>query len=93
MPVPASIDASRPCPARAGGLLTGAIVVIAGYSGLPLTLAIHAGVHSLPVATLTATSVLSSAGVVILLILRRTSSPGRTRGTTAAADGVISRFP
>ncbi|HEX8768422.1 MAG TPA: hypothetical protein VF714_08635, partial [Jatrophihabitans sp.] len=73
MPVPAAIDARRPSPARAGGLLTGAIVMVAGYSGLPLTLAIDTGVQSLPVATLAASFILTSAGVLILLILRRTS--------------------
>ena len=83
MPQPALIDARRPSPARAGGLLTGAIVMVAGYSGLPLTLAIDSGVESLPVATLAATLILSSAGVVVLLILRRTSRAlpsGRSKG-------------
>lgn len=73
MPVTASTDTRRPSHASTGGLLTGAMVMVAGYSGLPLTLAIDRGVDSLPAAALFATSILSSGGVVILLILQRTS--------------------
>ncbi|MGI8684227.1 MAG: glycosyltransferase family 2 protein [Acidimicrobiales bacterium] len=73
MPIAASIDTRRPTHASVGGLFTGAIVMVAGYSGLPLTLAIDRGLHSLPASTLVATSILGSGGVVILLILRRTS--------------------
>ena len=92
MPVRASIDARRPSRASAGGFLTGAVVMVAGYSGLPLTLAIDRGVHSLPAATLAATSVLSSSGLLILLILRRTSQTMRGR-PPQLTGGAVFRAP